>query len=193
MGQLSDNMISPGGWYDVREIESKAWRCGHCDRDTGNNKGYAYSEESGPRIYICPICGEPTYFLGDKQVPGVAYGRQVDNLPPDIAGLYTEARNCMSVNAYTAAVLACRKMLMNIAVQNGAKEGESFGGYVAFLDAAGYVPPKGKGWVDYIRQRGNEANHAIALMGRKDAESLIEFIEMLLRFNFDFPAKVPTP
>ena len=55
------------------------------------------------------------------------------------------------------------------------------------------MPPNGKVWVDYIRQRGNEANHEIALMTQQDAEALITFVEMLLRFIYEFPGMVPTP
>jgi hypothetical protein len=55
----------------------------------------------------------------------------------------------------------------------------------------GYVPPDGKGWVDHIRKKGNEATHEIALMTAADAEELISFVEMLLKFVYEFPARVP--
>jgi len=42
---------------------------------------------------------------------------------------------------------------MHIAVDTGAKEGESFKQYVDYLDNNHYVPPDGKAWVDYIRTR----------------------------------------
>jgi hypothetical protein len=80
---------------------------------------------------------------------------------------------------------------MNIAVSQGAKEGESFLAYVEYLAKAGYVPPNGRGWVDHIRSKGNEANHEIKLMTKADAEELIAFSEMLLKFIFEFPNKVP--
>jgi hypothetical protein len=37
--------------------------------------------------------------------------------------LYEEARRCTGQGCFTAAVLLCRKMLMNIAVEQGAAEG----------------------------------------------------------------------
>lgn len=80
---------------------------------------------------------------------------------------------------------------MNIAVAQGAKEGESFVSYVEYLANAGFVPPNGRGWVDHIRNKGNEANHEIKLMGQADAEELIAFAEMLLKFIYEFPSKVP--
>jgi len=80
---------------------------------------------------------------------------------------------------------------MHIAVQKGAKEGESFVRYVEYLAGLGYVPPDGKGWVDYIRQKGNEANHEIKVMTLQDAQALIAFVEMLLKLVYEFPKKVP--
>jgi len=86
---------------------------------------------------------------------------------------------------------------MNLAVSKGAGAGESFLRYVEFLAASGFVPPDGKGWVDHIRDKGNEANHEVKIMSREEAEQLISFSEMLLKFVFEFPARIgattPTP
>jgi Domain of unknown function (DUF4145) len=82
---------------------------------------------------------------------------------------------------------------MNIAVHLGAPEGNSFMSYVQYLADKGYVPPDGKGWVDHIRKKGNEANHEIKLMNKTDAEDLIVFSEMLLKFIYEFPKRVPQP
>jgi hypothetical protein len=84
-------------------------------------------------------------------------------------------------------------MLMNIAVQEGAAEGLKFIEYVTYLSDHGYVPPNGKHWVDHIRKKGNEATHEIALMSDSDARELVSFVEMLLRFIYEFPKMVPQP
>ena len=99
----------------------------------------------------------------------------------------------MSSQAYTPAVLACRKILMNVAVALGANAGESFVNYVRFLADAGYVPPNGKHWVDHIRTKSNEANHEITLMSKDEAEKLITFVEMMLKFIYRLPNVVPVP
>ncbi len=80
---------------------------------------------------------------------------------------------------------------MNIAVDQGAKEGLKFIEYVTYLSDNGYTPPNGKHWVDHIRKKGNEATHEITVMSENDAKELIVFIEMLLRFIFEFPSMVP--
>jgi hypothetical protein len=64
---------------------------------------------------------------------------------------------------------------------------------VQYLADAGYVPPNGKGWVDHIRKRGNEANHEIVIMTPADAKELIAFSEMLLKFIYEFPKQIPAP
>lgn len=99
----------------------------------------------------------------------------------------------MSVRAHTAATLACRKIVMHVAVDQieAAESGMAFVQYVELLFASGYITPSGKVWVDHIRTTANEANHEIVLMAPGDAASLIDFTEMLLRLVYDYPARVP--
>jgi Domain of unknown function (DUF4145) len=182
-------------WTSEAALDPREFRCGYCDKTVGPDRGYYGTDPAGGpmvSIYLCSRCRQPTYFdATGQQFPGVPHGNPVDSVPDDIATLYDEARSSFSVGAYTASVQTCRKILMNIAVAQGAKEGESFVSYVEHLAAAGYVPPNGKGWVDHIRQKGNEANHEIRLMSREGAEELISFVEMLLKFIYEFPARVP--
>ena len=63
----------------------------------------------------------------------MAPGNSVEHLPVDIEALYTEARNCVAASCYTAAVLICRKLLMNMAVSQGADAGDTFVQYVEYL------------------------------------------------------------
>uniref|UniRef100_UPI00196B2D05 DUF4145 domain-containing protein n=1 Tax=Aquisphaera insulae TaxID=2712864 RepID=UPI00196B2D05 len=137
----------------------------------------------------------PTIFMkmygATTQVPVEAFGTKVKNLPAEVGEVYDEARRCMSVYAYTSAVLSCRKLLMNVAVAQGASPSQSFVHYVDYLNSNGYIPPNGRDWVDYVRSKGNEATHEIHTMSRGDAEHLITFMEMLLRFVYDFPKRIP--
>lgn len=176
-------------WYNAGNIEPRTYTCGYCGKVVGTNQGY-HPNIAGVRIYICPFCWQPTFFNGDIQTPGVAYGNEVGSLPDDVDALYREARNSMAVSSHTAAVLNCRKLLMHIAVNEGAPPGQSFLDYVQYLASKGYIPPHGQGWVDHIRSKGNEANHEIRIMGKADAEELISFTEMLLKFIYEFPAKI---
>ena len=180
-------------WGNASSIKSVKFICGYCGHKVGPNLGYEAST-TAPRhsgkILICPNCTCPSFFTAtDGQYPSVRLGNDVGGISDEgVLNLYNEARDCTSVGAYTAAVLLCRKLLMNIAVQHGAKEGKNFVSYVDFLEQSGYVPPNGKAWVDVIRKRGNEATHEIAIMVEKDAKKILHFVEMLLRFIYEFPS-----
>jgi hypothetical protein len=143
-------------------------------------------------MYICPHCTRATSFHNAVQLPGVRPGAVVANVPPDIEKAYNEARDCMASSAFTAAAMLCRKILMHIAVEKGATAGESFKSYVDFLAKAGYVPPGGKEWVDHIRDKGNEMNHELVFASEAEANDVLGFVEMLLKFIYEFPSRVGT-
>jgi Domain of unknown function (DUF4145) len=198
---LSKPFHSPlGAWTGVTGIAHTAFECGYCGNRVGSGSGSQLVNQTPGApggsiawIRICPECNGPNVFGPVGRVPGIPFGDHVPHLPEGLEKLYEEARASASANAYTAAVLVCRKMLMNIAVAEGAKEGKKFIEYVEHLSAKGFVPPNGTAWVDYIRKRGNEATHEIELMTEPDAKALIIFVEMLLRFIYEFPQLVPAP
>ncbi len=102
-------------WNGFTNLPSGEYVCGFCGKVVASAAGYL-SKVPNHKIYICPHCRNPTFFQGSTQVPGVALGVEVLNLPEDIQVLYREARNCVSAGCQTAAVLTCRKLLMNVAV-----------------------------------------------------------------------------
>ena len=110
---------------------------------------------------------------------------------PTLRAFTTKLGRLLVLERATAAVLACRKLLMNIAVNKGAPTNKKFIEYVEYLSDKNYVPPDGKHWVDHIREKGNEATHEIAIMSADDAKELIEFAQMSLRFVYEFPNRVP--
>lgn len=178
------------GWSNQTGVKSLEFKCGHCGYVVASSIGYF--SDAKEFIYICPHCTAPTFFDSNgAQIPDVAPGNEVQHLPKELEALYRESRNCVSVSSYTGSVLLCRKLLMNIAVTQGAEEGKPFIFYVNYLAENGYIPPNGRGWVDHIRKKGNEATHEIALMKKEDAEELISFAEMLMKFIYEFPAQVP--
>ena len=76
---------------------------------------------------------------------------------------------------------------MHVAVEKDAAEGLTFYEYVQYLIDEGYSPTGSDDWLDYIRTRGNEANHEILLMDADDAEALISLTEQLLRNVYELP------
>ena len=193
-------------WLNVENIEVAKFTCAYCRSLVASDRGYTANGDitnTHAYIRICPNCQYPTFFtLRGFQHPTAAFGKPVSHLPSqEIEALYDEARNCMRVAAYTAAVMCCKKILMNMAmtegakegVTKGAKEGKSFVQYLDYLEHQGFIPAKGKEWVEYVRLKGKEANHEISVMERKDAEQFIIFVETLLRANYEFPATLQKP
>jgi hypothetical protein len=185
-------------WVQALSLSNAKFVCGYCNTNVSSIKGYklgVHGDGSGKQvggIYICSNCGGPSFFSPNgSRYPMPALGNSVQHVPVDLNSLYEEARRCSSQNCFTGAVLICRKMLMNIAVEQGAAEGLKFIEYVNFLSDKGFVPPNGKHWVDHIRKKGNEATHEIAVMQEQDAKELVIFVEMLLKFIYEFPKLVP--
>ena len=182
-------------WDRCSTWNPKSYICGYCNNRIASSQGYGGKKISEgfyiEYIIICPYCIRPTYFDSNgNQSPGPIFGTNVNDVPEKVETLYNEARNCISCNAYTASILCSRKLLMNIAVSKGAEEGNKFINYVNFLSDKNYIPPDGEDWVDHIRKKGNEATHEISIMKREDATELITFIEMLLKFIYEFPASI---
>lgn len=149
----------------------------------------------GSEIYICPNCAKPSFFDAStrehSQTPLPRYGKVFDHLPHEINELYGDICKSVSAGAYTAAVLASRKMLSYIAVEEGASGNCSFKQYVEYLDDEHVVPRSAKDWVDHIRDKGNEATHEIVMANEREAKTLATFIEQILYSVYEFPAMLP--
>lgn len=175
-------------WGGTATLYSKNYTCGHCGSDIVSNLGYFSSKNQC--IYICHKCFSPSYFYDKIQIPGALHTASFQNLDPKINDIYNEARNCFSANAFTASVMCCRKLLMHITVDKGAKQNVTFKDYVTYLLDKNYISIEHKDWVDHIREKGNEANHEIVIMQKSEAEDLLEFCEMLLKTLYDYPNKM---
>jgi hypothetical protein len=140
-------------------------------------------------VVICSYCGCPTYFESTRQIyPKPRYGQKVEGITDKaVQLLYSEARYCTSYGAFTSAAMLCRKILMHVAVSLGAKPNQSFKEYVDYLDREGYTPPKGKEWVDDIRDKGNEANHEIRIVSEDEAQRTLYFTGLVLQLIYSAP------
>jgi len=179
------------GWQGLSSLSPRQYVCAYCGNLVATKEGYFLNATQINRfIYICPKCEDPTYFRQNEQLPSPVLGNPVHNLPDDVGKLYDEARKCTASGGSTAAVLLCRKLLMHLAVEKGDKPGKNFAEYVEYLGKSGYVPPGATEWVDHIRAQGNEANHEIKFMSPSIAQELLQFLEMLLKFIYEYPAKM---
>ena len=145
-------------------------------------------------LRACPSCTLPFIQIESENrfIPSQRLGRSVKGLPLDLEKLYNEARDASSVGAFTACAMVARKVLMNLAVLEGAEENRNFHYYVDYLANNGFVPKKGRPWVDKIRLKGNEATHEIELISQSDATDIMFLVENLLRFNFEMTGSAET-
>lgn len=179
-----------GIWRHIEDLGHITYTCGYCGGVTAIKYGY-YLDGGLGSIYICGGCNRPTFREDQyKQTPAPILGNEVTHLPEAIDSLYQEARHCTQVESYTACVLVCRKLLMHIAVEKEADENLKFIQYVNYLVDEHYAPPGSKGWVDHIRDKGNEANHEIVLMSKDEAFRLLSFVELLLKYVYEMPARI---
>ena len=180
-------------------IKNKNYRCGHCGNDITSDNGYytiysnTYTNAYFGYIYICHHCLKPTFFDNDgTQVPGECPGKTFgESIFQNklVYTLYNEARSCFSINAFTSCGMCCRKILMHIAVDQGAEKDKAFSYYVDFLDENNLIPSNCKEWVSLIRTKGNEANHDIIILNNEEANTLLQFIEILITLIYEMPYK----
>lgn len=116
-------------------------------------------------------------------------GKEIKELPENIRNVYEEVRKCMQSNCFTGAVMLMRKITMNIAVHEGAEKNLKFVQYIDFLCENGIVPKKSKTKADSIKDLGNDANHEVENRTPGEAQNCFEFIELLLKVNYEFADK----
>ncbi len=183
-------MIGWESWSQMQSIHARSFICGFCGIKVGSTHGYYHKNMPSAVIYICTNCGFPTFFHQTDQYPGSLLGRNIEGLPEDVEAVYREIRDSIKQSNNTAAILLGRKLIMHLAVNvAGAKEGESFIDYINHLTKAGFVPPNGQKWIEYIKELGNEKNHELKLGTKEEAEKILKFIEMLLAFIYEFADK----
>ena len=202
-------------WPDMKPI-TKDFQCGYCGKSAAGGKGvqasvFKYSIESllqndeykiiSPSearrppigVYICPDCHKPTFIdeiIYKTQFPLPKRVNDFHHIPSEVNKVYQEAIDSYSAGAFTGTTLLCRKLLMNIAVNLGAKENQNFAEYVQYLHDDGRIADKSHDWVDMIRTIGNKATHDLDVSTQEEAENVLTFCEMLLNTNYEYPSKV---
>jgi hypothetical protein len=186
----------PHDWENIYDVDDHTYHCGACGERTTGRFGIRQLSREHNRfararatVVICSHCGSPTYFERFKQVyPKPRYRQNVEGITDSgVLDLYREARYCTSYEAFTSAAMLCRKILMHVAVSLGAKPNQNFKEYVDYLDREGYTPAKGKGWVDDIRDKGNEANHEIRIVSEEEAKKTLYFTGLILQLVYSAP------
>lgn len=165
------------------------YTCGYCGTQVSGAVIATATETKTARVHAmwlqCPSCFKPSAAWEQSVFPGASFGPVLQGLPTAVEAAYQEARRCFSTNAFTAVELLCRKILMHIACDKGAKEGQSFASYLDHLESQGYVTPPMKDWVKLIKDHGNEATHRLEDPNKERAASTLLFTVQLLRSVYE--------
>ena len=178
------------GWHDISRLDPKSFICWNCNKQIASEKAYITRNDMGDLfsfIYICPNCNAPIIIDDDeKQILLILPGKEINKLPENIGGIYSEIRKCMQSGCFNGAVMLMRKLIMHIAVEEEGEEGKKFIEYIDYLCDEGIVPKKSKSKADSVRTLGNSANHEVENRTPDEAQNCFEFIELLLRVNYEF-------
>ena len=180
--------FSTMNWHNLEHLPSEQFVCWNCGNQVASSRGYQamIGGYIKPGIYICPHCKAPHIIDVNKcEIPSALPGRPIQRLPKIVNQVYEEARNCISAGAYTAAVMMLRKILMNLAVEEGAREGDSFAHYVDYLCDNGFVHRRQQEQAKKIQRLGNDANHKIESRTKDDAMELLNLVQLILINNYE--------
>jgi len=175
-------------WHNTVNLSNKSFICWNCNNGVASNSGYkTHKESSTKKIFICPHCGAPNiYDINGKTPLSPLPGKDIEKLPENLNEIYNEIRTCMQNNSFTAAIMLMRKIIMNIAVHEGADKNLKFVQYVDYLCDNGIVHKKSKKKAESVKNLGNDANHEIESRTKEEAQNCLEFIELLLMANYEF-------
>jgi hypothetical protein len=181
-------------WHDAATIPPMRFDCPHFSATVAATQGYIGQASRYPSRYItiCPACQAATYFdERGRMFPAERMGRNVKNLPDKVSAIYEEARAASSVNAYTACLLLCRTLLSHVAVERGAKKGDTFQRHLKHLFTTGDLPTNAEGWADTIRTSGGEAAHELVIATKDEAHTILTFSTMVLELVYEYSKSPP--
>lgn len=118
----------------------------------------------------------------------------VDGLPDNIAQVYHEARKAVSVQMYTSCEMLCRKILVNVAVDKGAKKKDTWNHKkcIKYLVKKGYITGF-TGVANYIRLTGDQSTHKIGSPSRERARQTVKFTASVLKHVYDAEREIMKP
>lgn len=176
-------------WRNTYRLGARRYVCAYCDTSVSSRTGF-WNDYWNCRIYICASCDQPTYFGPDgSQFPAPLFGERLQHLPEDVRREYQEIRSCISASAYSAAYLLSRRLLMHLAIAFGAPEGRTFGAYLDHLLSTAHLSENSRRRLERLRSLDVGVGLDTEPVNR-DAIDLFWFLEILLRFLYEFPGKI---
>ena len=177
-------------WDHVDNLAPRSFLCWNCGEKIASEKAYVTKDDHGRYfsfIYICFNCNAPI-IIGDekREVLLPLPGKEINKLPENIKGIYSEIRKSMQSGCFNGAIMLMRTLIMHIAVEEGAPERKTFAEYIDYMCDNVLVPIKSRNKADSVRTIGNSAVHEIETRTQQEAQNCFEFIGLLLEVNYGF-------
>ena len=160
--------------------ETFTYVCGHCGVKVAGIIASKYARDDVFWL-ACTNCVRGSVSNFGTITPPPLLGEDVEGLPDKIQSAYMEARKSFSHECYVACELMCRKILMNVAVEKGAVEGDGFAQYVDYMSKEGHITKSMRQWVVQIKNNGNESTHKINPPNLERTKTTLTFTSLLLK------------
>lgn len=132
-------------------------------------------------VVSCRKCGMIAVVCQGEQYPPPCDWPDDRDVPVHVSSAYEEARECLAARNYTATAMMCRKILMNLGIDQGAETGKKYYEYVDWFAENGYITASIKKWAEFVVDCGNKANHRPDPVGKKRAMAAFMLTTELMR------------
>lgn len=202
--EITSGIATIAGRGQYRTSQTEAWTqvdCPYCH--AGTVLVVAHRESPDPHSaltenawLLCIACGKGfvmnTYDVVPNKMP---FGEPAGTPEPELQ-IWQEVRRCFSVNAYTAAAMLCRKILLHMVFTHqrskdpDAKPKDlSFAAAVRYLSENGVITADQRTLADNIKNIGNKANHELPQITEQEAGDMALFTYFLFLSAYEMPSR----
>jgi hypothetical protein len=197
-----ETLVAPGS-YDMSSQE--AWinlACPYCNaamlvvvgrRGTRDQLAAGYPQNFW--LY-CMNCGRGSVRNGNEMVPGRMEFPIPEGTPEQEAQLWEEIRRCLSVSAFNAVAMLCRKLLLHMVFthkrsinSNATPDDLSFAAAVRYLANNGVITEAMNNLATNIKDVGNKANHELPHITETDGRDIALFTHYLFISIYEMPKR----
>jgi len=206
-GLNKDLYVTSECYTQIAVSDPSSWAtaaCGNCGADqmivvgatngATINDGYLRPDVQWLR---CVRCSHGVVVNGGQISPAVMPLDIPGGLAADDLASWVEVRSCLSVGAFTAAVMMCRKLLFHMAVTHGLPQkntrdkAPSFAEALDHLQSEEVITKMMRPWADKVKDVGNSANHELPAIVKEQAMDVAQFTRELLYLAYTLPSMVP--
>ena len=146
---------------------------------------------------LCVACGIGAVLDKDGQLspPSMEYPTP-EGTPQTEARIWSEVRACLSIHAYSAVAMLCRKLLLHLVfTHKRSQDPQAKPPKVTFAEAVQYLANHGvitlalKPLANEIKDVGNRANHELPDISGGEARKIASFTHFLFQSVYEMPKK----